>query len=158
MRMRGMHRANRKVSYTQARQILEKAEYGVLSTICDDGCRTASRSPSYFRAMRFIFTVRHRGRNWTISSTIPAYASRRSPRRRRCPTCFRYAMKARWRSAPLTSCTARMNGLRRCSGCAGNTPPRKRRSNWRPYMNKLIVHTTVVRLDVEYISGKSSAQ
>lgn len=156
--MRGMHRANRKVSYTQARQILEKAEYGVLSTICDDGCRTASRSPSYFRAMRFIFTVRHRGRNWTISSTIPAYASRRSPRRRRCPTCFRYAMKARWRSAPLTSCTARMNGLRRCSGCARKYAPQKTQEQLATYMNKLIVHTTVVRLDVEYISGKSSAQ
>ena len=35
--MRGMHRANRKVSYAQARRILEKAEYGVLSTVCDDG-------------------------------------------------------------------------------------------------------------------------
>ena len=36
--------------------------------------------------------------------------------------------------------------------------PQKTQEQLATYMNKLIVHTTVVRLDVEYISGKSSAQ
>ena len=36
--------------------------------------------------------------------------------------------------------------------------PQKTEEELAAYMNKLIVHTTVIRLDVEYISGKSSAQ
>ena len=36
--------------------------------------------------------------------------------------------------------------------------PQKTEEELAAYMNTLIVHTTVIRLDVEYISGKSSAQ
>ncbi len=35
--MRGMRQAHRQTSYAEARRYLEEAPYGVLSTLCDDG-------------------------------------------------------------------------------------------------------------------------
>ena len=35
--MRGMRNGKRKTTYAQARDILERGQYGVLSCICDDG-------------------------------------------------------------------------------------------------------------------------
>jgi possible 5-nitroimidazole antibiotics resistance protein, nimA-family len=158
MRMRGMHRANRKVSYTQARQILEKAEYGVLSTICDDGLPygvplsfVLSGNAIYFHCAaqgQKLDNIQHDSR---VCFTAVASAQT-------LPDVFsvRYESAMAFGTAHIVyGEDERIAALQRlCRKYA----PQKTQEQLATYMNKLIVHTTVVRLDVEYISGKSSAQ
>lgn len=156
--MRGMHMAKRKVSYTQARQILEKAEYGVLSTVCDDGLPygvplsfVLSGNAVYFHCAtegQKLDNILHDSR---VCFTAVASAQT-------LPDLFsvRYESAMAFGTAHIVyGEDERMAALRRL---CRKYVPQKTEKQLTAYINKFIVHTTVVRLDVEYISGKSSAQ
>ena len=156
--MRGMHRANRKVSYAQARRILEKAEYGVLSTVCDDGLPygvplsfVLSGNAIYFHCAaegQKLDNIMHDSR---VCLTAVASAQTLPDR-----FSVRYESAMAFGTAHIVyGEDERIAALRRlCQKYA----PQKTEEELAAYMNKLIVHTTGIRLDVEYISGKSSAQ
>ena len=156
--MRGMRNGKRKTTYAQARDILERGQYGVLSCICDDGLPygvplsyALSGNSLYFHCApegqkldnimhdsRVCFTVVTEGENLGEKLTM------------------------RYESA-MAFGTARMvhgEDERRAALellCRKYVPTLDLSQGLDSVCGNLI-HTAVLRMDVEYISGKTSAR
>ena len=141
--MRGMHQAKRQTSYSRAREILNRADYGVLSTSCEDGlpygvpiCYVLTGNSIYFHCApegQKLDNVMHDGR-----ACLTAVSAARNLGKR-LTMAYESAM-AFGMVRPVYGEDERQAALRLlCSKYA----------HWG-------VNTVILRMEVEYIAGKAS--
>ncbi len=154
--MRGMRRIANKTSYVQAREILSRAPYGVLSTTCGDGlpygvplCFVLSGNSIYFHCAvegQKLDNLAHDSRV-CLTAVIAA---------ENCPTRF----TMRYRSA-MAFGTARIvygedERLAALRLLTEKYAPEQGEEGAAAYIKAHIQDTLVVRMEVEYISGKDN--
>lgn len=154
--MRGMRQLRRKTTYDRAREILHQASYGVLCTTCDDGM-------PYGVPLSFVLT----GYSLYFHCSVQgqkldniAYDTR---------VCFTAVSQAESLGEKLTMNyeSAMAFGTARVvrgederqsalKALAGKYAPDMDAKKLEAYLKKWSPDTIVVRLDVEYITGKES--
>lgn len=156
--MRGMRQIRRKTSYDKAREILDKAEYGVLSTTCDDGMPygvplsfVLSGNALYFHCAtegQKLDNILHDRR---VCFTAVAHAET-------LPEKFSVAYESAmaFGEARIVYGEAERQAALRL--LCGKYTPLLTEETVAAYQDRLAKNTTIIRLDVEYISGKSSLQ
>ena len=154
MRMRGMRNSSRKTTYDQARDILARASYGVLSTNCDDGLPygvplsfVLSGNSLYFHCAtegQKLDNIMHDNRAcFTVVAEAEVLADR---------------LTVRYASAMAFGTARIVYGEDERQAALGllmdKYAPEMEEKKRTAYLKKHEVHTAVVRLDVEYIVGK----
>lgn len=154
--MRGMRNIRRKTSYTEAREILKQAPYGILSTTCDDGlpygvplCFALSGNSIYFHCApegQKLDNLMHDSR---VCFTAVLGAENQAER---LTMHYRSAM-AFGTARIVYGEDERAAGLRLlCDKYAPDMEPAAREA----YFKRHMPDTLVVRMDVEYIDGKKN--
>ena len=154
--MRSMRYFRRKLSYDEARAVLAGASYGVLSTTCDDGlpygvplCFALSGNTVYFHCATEGQKLDNLLHDRRVCLTAVSLADA-------APEAFsmRYESAMAFGEARLIDDEAeRLAALRLL--CAKYAPDRAG-DDADAYIAAHKRHTAVVRMDVEYISGKAS--
>jgi nitroimidazol reductase NimA-like FMN-containing flavoprotein (pyridoxamine 5'-phosphate oxidase superfamily) len=153
--MRGMKNSKYRVTYDQARDILARADYGVLSTTCDDGlpygiplCFALSGNSIYFHCAtegQKLDNIMHDNR---VCLTAVIGASNQS---KKLTMTYESAM-AFGTVGIVYAENERLAGLRLlCEKYAADLDDIALVA----YFKKHLINTTVLRMDVEYIIGKT---
>lgn len=154
--MRGMRRIADKASYAQAREILSRAAYGVLSTTCEDGlpygvplCFALSGNSIYFHCAVEGQKLNNLAHDSRVCLTAVAEAEN-------CPARF----TMRYRSA-MAFGTARIvygedERIAALRLLCQKYAPEHGDEGIAAYIQAHIQDTLVVRMEVEYLSGKDT--
>ena len=154
--MRGMHQAKRQTSYSRAREILNRADYGVLSTSCEDGlpygvpiCYVLTGNSIYFHCApegQKLDNVMHDGR-----ACLTAVSAARNLGKR-LSMAYESAM-AFGMVRPVYGEDERQAALRLL--CAKYAPDMTA-EELDGKIARWGVNTVILRMEVEYIAGKAS--
>lgn len=154
--MRGMRNFKRKTSYEEARDILFRADYGVLSTTCDDGLPygvplsfVLSGNAIYFHCAtegQKLDNIMHDSR---VCLTAVAAAQP-------VPEKFTMLYESAMVFGTVRIVYAENERRAALRLLCGKYAPKMDEAALQAYFDKHAANTTVLRLDVEYIAGKRS--
>lgn len=154
--MRGMRMTKRKTTYAQAREILARAPFGVLSTTCDDGlpygvplCFALSGNSIYFHCAVEGQKLDNIVRDSRVCLTAVLSAENQGEK-----LTMRYESAMAFGTAHLVfGEDERRAALRLLVEKYAPAMPEKAIG---AYFKTHIANTTVLRMEVEFISGKAS--
>ena len=154
--MRGMRRLNRKTTYARAREILDQADYGVLSTTCEDGLPYGIPLSFALSGNSIYFHAAVEGQkldNLAHDSRVCLTAVCRAETHPAAFTVAYQSAMAFGTARIVYGEDERRAGLRLlCRKYCPELPAAKIDA----YLEAAITHTLVLRMDVEYISGKEN--
>lgn len=153
--MRRMRNIRRKTSYDKAREILMQADYGILSTTCGDGlpygiplCYALSGNSIYFHCATEGQKLDNLIHDDRVCLTAVLQAEK-------CPERLTMAYESAMAFGTAHIVYAEHERHAALRLLCGKYAPDMSEEAMAAYFKKHIANTTVVRMEVEYISGKS---
>lgn len=154
--MRGMRRIHKKTSYAQAREILNRALFGVLSTTCDDGlpygvplCFVLSGNTIYFHCAAEGQKLDNLAHDSRVCLTAVLSAENLGER-----LTMQYESAMAFGTARIVYGEDERQAALRL--LAGKYAPDMAEKALVAYLKAYTADTTVIRMEVEFISGKAS--
>lgn len=154
--MRGMRQVRRKVSYDEARAILHRASYGVLSTTCDDGMPYGVPLSFVLSGNSLYFHCAAEGQKLDnlVHDSRVCFTAVADSRLGKNHLTMEYESAMAFGTAHIVYAEdERQAGFRLL---AGKYAPELQGKALEAYLKTFAGDAAVVRLDIEYISGKAN--